>query len=101
MRRSFAMDELESAVLDQQTIINQIESIFKHVYANRSASVEVVGISEHWPALVHQTEPHPDWTGFKYVPFPTGNELEDQAALVDAGFKPPPKFKLARNETIG
>jgi class 3 adenylate cyclase len=95
------VDELESAFLCQQTLINQIESIIKHVGADRSSSVEVLGILDNWPALVRQTEPRPDWTGFKYVPYPTGNELKDQEALMAAGFKPPATFNIDRNETIG
>lgn len=82
-------------------LIHQIESIIKHVSADQMGSVAVDGIFDKWPELVPQKRPNPAWTGFKYLPYPTGDDVEDEKAIMAAGFKPPSIFDPNRNETIG
>lgn len=82
------------------TISKNVEGIIKHISSEHSGSIEVVGVFDKWPALVRKKHPYPGWTSFKYVPYPTGGDMEDQRALLEGGFKAPSKFSPDRNETI-
>lgn len=95
------MSSEDSTLPEFESLYSQVESIVKHVGANRSAHIEVVGIFDEWPTLVVKREPSPSWKDFKYVPNPTGFELDDQRALDRARYSPPKKFDPQRNETVG
>jgi len=91
---------LQPAPQDLVRLFRRIEQIVARIDKKRQGHIRIVNISDEWPDWVRLPMPHPTWSSFKYVPYPTGDPELDERALIASGFTPPSYFSDNRNETI-
>jgi predicted nucleotide-binding protein len=77
-----------------------IEKVVAFIDRGRGGNVHIRAVLNDWPTLKAYKLPQPPWTGFRFIPRPTGDPEEDQEILVAHGYSPPKKFSPSRNETV-